>query len=209
MSESLAGRLTDVERYRRYNQIEELMNDGMSEQDISKELGIDVRQVRNGLKWLQTLEVSNITNKELAEKRKELYQELAEAYAEAVEMYDKLKVAEVCNLCEGIGHVPTADATPENPKRKTCPLCKGMGSLIDLYNANEFFKRRLEVLDRMARLYGLDHVDAGTTINQQFNFNEAPKETLPSHYAEQISKSYKKAFETKVAKEHEDSQNYQ
>jgi tRNA U54 and U55 pseudouridine synthase Pus10 len=206
---AVAGRLTDVERYRRYNQIEELRDQGKSELDISKELGIDIRQVHNGLKWLKTLEVANITNEELAEKRKEIYQKLAEAFSEAVEMYEKLKVAEVCNLCNGLGLIPTSDATEDNPKKKTCPVCKGQGHIWNLDSANEFFKRRLEVLDKMAKLYGLDNVNSGTTINQQFNLNEIPKEKVSSIYAEQIKKNYKKDFEQKLAKRYESEQNYE
>jgi hypothetical protein len=205
---AVAGRLTDVERYRRYNQIEELRDQGKSELDISKELGIDIRQVHNGLKWLETLEVANITNKELAEKRKEIYQKLVEAFSEAVEMYEKLKVAEICNLCGGLGLIPTLDATEENPKKKTCPVCKGSGRLWNLDSANEFFKRRLEVLDKMAKLYGLDNVNSNTTINQQFNIGEMPKETVSAVYAEQITKNYKKDFEQKLAKRHEKEQSF-
>lgn len=206
---AVAGRLTDVERYRRYNQIEELRDQGKSELDISKELGIDIRQVHNGLKWLETLEVANITNKELAEKRKEIYQKLVDAFVEAVEMYEKLKVAEVCNLCEGAGLILAAGSTEESPKNKTCPVCKGAGRLWNLDSANEFFKRRLEVLDKMAKLYGLDNVDSGTTINQQFNIGERPKETVSYVYAEQIKKNYKKDFEQKLAKKYRSEQNYE
>jgi len=205
----MSGRLTDVERYRRYNEIEELKDKGMSVLDISKELGIDTRQVTNGLKWLETLEVANITNKEIAEKRKEIYQKLVEAYAEAVEMYESLKVVEICVLCAGTGLADTVESTPENPKKKTCPACRGKGSFSNLDSANEFFKRRLEVLDKMAKLYGLDNIEAGTTINQQFNFNEVPRETLPAQFKDNITKNYKKAFEQARIKEHEESQKYQ
>ena len=89
MSSSLG--LTKADRFRRLSEIRNLLEDGKTAHEISKELGLPILTVKRNIKYLDELAIAEISPQELANKRSELYIELVEAASEAKSLFDKYK----------------------------------------------------------------------------------------------------------------------
>lgn len=87
-----AGNITQKERMERMLKVQELMEDGKSENQIAEELGMTLPTVKRNIVYLEQLHNADLTPEEMSARRSELYLELLEATAEARAMFDDLKV---------------------------------------------------------------------------------------------------------------------
>ncbi len=85
------GNISQLERFQRLHKIKELVDAGKSQSEISTELGIPLKTIQRNVKYLDDLNVADLTSKEVAEKRSELYLELIEATEEAKDMFIRYK----------------------------------------------------------------------------------------------------------------------
>ena len=86
--------VTTVDKVRRLEKIQELVEEGKTQKKIAEITGIPLVTVQRNVKYLENLRTSDLTTKEIAEKRSELYIELLDATKEAKELFDKYKTAE-------------------------------------------------------------------------------------------------------------------
>ncbi len=84
--------LTKADRFRRLSEIRNLLEDGKTPHEISKELGLPILTVQRNIKYLDELAIAEISPEELANKRSELYLELIEAASEAKSLFDRHKI---------------------------------------------------------------------------------------------------------------------
>ena len=82
--------ITEKERFKRRSKIRELLDEGMTQIEISKELGLPIATVQRNCQYLKDLAVSDITPEEKAEKRTEEYLVLSGVIEEMRKQYDKL-----------------------------------------------------------------------------------------------------------------------
>jgi len=87
------GNLTTEERFRRLHEIRELVEEGLTDYEISEKTGIALASIKRNKKYLEDLAVADLTSKEISEKRGELYMELLEATLEAKKMFEKYRDA--------------------------------------------------------------------------------------------------------------------
>ena len=85
------GDLTTVDKVKRLEKIKELVEEGKTQKQIAEITGIPQITVHRNVKYLENLKVSDLTTKEIAEKRSELYVELLEATLEAKDLFLKYK----------------------------------------------------------------------------------------------------------------------
>jgi len=164
-----AGRITDDERAKRLFEIERLEQEGLSDSKIAETLGLSLPVVKRAQKYLENLKKADITPEVLAEKRAELYLEYTEIAEEAKRQFELYKNPSPCGYCSGTGKVQSADGT----KILTCLDCKGQGSLHYPKDANRFLITWSEVVEKKAKLFGLDNIKSDNIIQfNQFNANE-------------------------------------
>uniref|UniRef100_A0A6M3IDF1 Putative chaperone n=1 Tax=viral metagenome TaxID=1070528 RepID=A0A6M3IDF1_9ZZZZ len=165
----MAGRISDVERAQRLHVIDQFNQEGKTDYEISKDLGISIDVVKRLQAYLENLQKANISPKELAEKRSELYLELTQASAEARKLFDEYKIPQVCPRCNGTTFYTKMSLKTEKEYKITCDVCKGLGEIQRSFEANKFFQSWLEAIEKKAKLYGLDN-QRNDAILQQFNF---------------------------------------
>ena len=92
-----AGTISIAERHKRLTAIKELAESGKSDANIAEELGISLTTVKRNKKYLEELNLSDLTPEKIAEKRAEIELELIEAIGEAKAQFetnkDKYKAA--------------------------------------------------------------------------------------------------------------------
>ena len=96
MSENLktTGNTTTLEKFQRLHTIKGFLEEGKKAKDIAEETGLSLTVVRKNINYLEQLNVADLTSKEVAEKRSELYIELLEAATKAKELFNKHKDSE-------------------------------------------------------------------------------------------------------------------
>lgn len=86
-----AGNVTYLDRFKRLQAIRDLKEEGKSDQEIADEIGMSLVAVKRNVKYLDDLAVSDLTSKEIAAKRQELFLELSEATNEAKALFEKYR----------------------------------------------------------------------------------------------------------------------
>ena len=163
------GRISDVERAQRLHAIDLYNQDGLTDYEITQKMGVSINVVKRLQSYLQNLQKAEISPKELAEKRSELYLELTEASGEAKKLFDEYKIPTPCPGCKGIGVSKAYNKKTEIEYEIACRICGGMGSLHRAMEANKFFQSWIDTIEKKAKLYGLDN-QKGDSVLQQFNF---------------------------------------
>lgn len=72
-----------IERFKRLSAIKELSEEGKTDYEISKEMNLPIMTIKRNMKYLEELATADISTKEIAQKRSELYLEVVEATEEA------------------------------------------------------------------------------------------------------------------------------
>lgn len=163
----IPGRITDVERVQRLHEIDKLNQEGLSDSKIADKLGLSINVIKRSQKYLENLKIADLTPEVLAEKRTELYLELSEAAAEAKSQYEMYKYPRRCAYCEGTGKITDGDS------EEICEDCEGQGGIHRPIDANRFLETWSAILEKKARLYGLDKVKTDNIIQfNQFNQTE-------------------------------------
>lgn len=85
------GPINTLERHKRLVEIRDLSEQGKTDSEISKILALPLVTVRRNLKYLDDLCVAELTSREVAEKRSEIYLELIDATSEAKKLFEKYR----------------------------------------------------------------------------------------------------------------------
>lgn len=174
----MPGRITDEERAKRLFEIDRLEQDGLSDSSISKELGLSIQVVKRSKKYLENLRKADITPEVLAEKRSELYLEYVEIAEEAQNQFKLYKNPVTCKYCDRSGKVDKVEdgniVIDDNGNRVqvVCEKCKGMGHFHYPRDANRFLETWMAVIEKKAKLYGLDNIKSDIVQFNQFNSNQ-------------------------------------
>lgn len=213
----MAGNITQVERFRRMVQVRDLIDTGLSDSKIAEKLGMEITSVKRMKSYIKELSTAELTSKEIAKKRAELYIEITDAAMEARKLFNRFKewvkcvecngtgvieVQEKCKVCKGKGILPgkkectVCKGTGLIIKNKACTNCKGLGGLINSGSAKKFFDAWMDAIDRRMRLYGLDSIKTGDIIfNQQINNGYVPPDRVDTATADKLSKLLKDRHE--------------
>jgi len=144
-----AGRIKTVERILRLKEIKKLKDEGKSNNDVSKELGISIATVQRNVKHLEDISVADLTPEDLSSKRAELDLDLQEIQEKAKEQFEIYAAK---------------DTTPEEKKSASPSV------------ARSFMLTWQAAIEMRAKLFGLDSVKAdGITFNQQNNYQVPDK----------------------------------
>jgi len=162
------ARISDSERAQRLHAIDQYNQEGKTDYEIAKTMGVSIDVVKRLQSYLSNLQKAEISPQELAEKRSELYLELTEASAEAKKLFDEYKLPTKCPRCDGTSVLIRIKNEVEY--KITCDVCKGLGEITKSLEANKFFQSWLEAIEKKAKLYGLDN-QKSDSIFQQFNIN--------------------------------------
>jgi hypothetical protein len=84
-----AGNITQIDRNKRMADIQRLLGDGKSANEISREMDIPLPTVQRNITYVEDLAVTDLTPEVQAEKRQEIYTELLEISAKAKAAFDK------------------------------------------------------------------------------------------------------------------------
>uniref|UniRef100_A0A6M3LPC2 Uncharacterized protein n=1 Tax=viral metagenome TaxID=1070528 RepID=A0A6M3LPC2_9ZZZZ len=166
----MSGRISDAERAQRLHAIDQYNQEGKTDYEISKDMGVSIDVVKRLQAYLNNLQKADISPKELAEKRSELYLELTQASAEARKLFDDYKIPLTCPRCKGDCTISYFNKKTSKEYTITCDVCKGLGEIGRPYEANKFFQSWLDSIEKKAKLYGLDN-QKNDAILQQFNFH--------------------------------------
>ena len=192
--------VTDVEKVKRLYAIDELNEEGKTDHEIAGELGLPITTIKRNQKYLEELKRADLTDKEISEKRAELYLKYLEAETEAKKLFDMYKHPVKCIVCKGKGEiVRKGKAEPV-----VCKNCRGIGFLHKTLDVDRFHRRWTETITQMAKLYGLDNVRQGVMINQQFNSMNAI-DKVDWETGEKISQAIIASHEKKTRERYEDS----
>ena len=194
--------VTQVERIKTVLAIKDLKDEGKTDTQIADDLGLNITTIKRHIKYIDELKTSDLTGKEIAAKRQELYLDLCEAELEAKKLFDLYKTPKVCNVCKGEGFTLYKKTKDEEAYAK-CRVCGGLGHTLNTLDANRFFKSWLDVIDKKIGLYGLNNVKPDLIVNQQFN-NYVPKEKVPTNVAEMISKKLIDSHESDVRRKYDE-----
>jgi len=85
----------------RLNSIRDLVEDGKSNTDIAKELNLPIATVSRNIKYLEELQVSDLSAEEVAQKRSEIYLELLEISEESKKQYKKYLIDDKPSVARG------------------------------------------------------------------------------------------------------------
>jgi len=83
------SQVTQVERMHRLIQMKDMVEDGLEPSEMATKLGCDINTVKRNLKFLDDLKIADLTGKEIAEKRQEIYLELMEASSKAKKKFEE------------------------------------------------------------------------------------------------------------------------
>lgn len=173
------ARISDTERAKRLFEIDRLEQEGFTDNQISVELGLSLPVVKRAQKYLENLKKAEISPELLAEKRSELYLEYTEIADEAKMQFELFKTPLDCKYCDGTGKVPKEKndtiVKDENGDivLEICSQCRGQGKFHYPKDANRFLITWAEILERKAKLFGLDNIKSENIINfNQFNSNQ-------------------------------------
>lgn len=147
-NEMPAGAIKTVDRILRLKEIKKLKDEGKSNNDISKELGISIATVQRNVKHLKEVSVADLSPEEISSKRAELdldLQEIQEKAREQFELYSAKNKKDI-----------------ENAKPTV---------------ARAFMISWQSAIEMRAKLFGLDNVkqDALVQFNQQNNIQVPDK----------------------------------
>ena len=174
----LPGRINDEERARRLFEIDRLEQEGYSDSKISDELGLSIQVIQRSKKYLENLKKADITPEVLAEKRSELYLEYVEIAEEAKRQFELYKNPTQCKYCKGLGEINkivndilVIDEFG-NIAKIVCEKCKGNGYFHYPKDANRFLETWSSIIEKKAKLYGLDNIKSDIIQFNQFNSNQ-------------------------------------
>ena len=192
------ARISDIERIKRLHEISALNDEGLSDSKIADKLSVDIMVIKRGQRYLEELGRADLTPEVLAGKRSELYLELESATEEAKRQYDLYSMPIECRYCSGSGYIDDV----------VCSKCHGVGSVHKPVHAERFLRVWLDMIERKAKLYGLDNIKSESTF-QQFNFSREyePDVVIPSgmkHQAKVLAKAIKDSHESKLRKAYEE-----
>lgn len=175
----ILARISDTDRAKRLFEIDRLEQEGFTDNQISVELGLSLPVVKRAQKYLENLKKAEISPELLAEKRSELYLEYTEIAYEAKNQFELFKTPLVCKYCDGNGKVPKENnGVPVlnldgDQELVVCAQCRGQGKFHYPKDANRFLITWAEILERKAKLFGLDNIKSENIINfNQFNSNQ-------------------------------------
>jgi predicted transcriptional regulator len=80
--------ITIADKIQRLLKIQELREDGYTESEIAKELGVSLNTISNNIRDLSKIALADISPEEKGKKRSELYLELMEAAAKVKILFD-------------------------------------------------------------------------------------------------------------------------
>jgi hypothetical protein len=83
------SQVTQVERMHRLIQMKDMVEDGLEPSEMATKLGCDINTVKRNMKFLDDLKIAELTGKEIAEKRQEIYLELMEASSQAKKKFEE------------------------------------------------------------------------------------------------------------------------
>lgn len=86
-----AGNISTYDRFKRLHEIRRLIEEGKTDNDIAKEIGMSLSAVQRNKQYLKDLAIADLTSEEVGEKRAELYLELLEASTEAQKLFEETK----------------------------------------------------------------------------------------------------------------------
>ena len=86
-----AGNISAVERYHRIAKVKELNNDGKTTQQIADATGMSLTTVKRNLRYSKEIDVGDLTQADVNNKRVEIETELIEAIDEASSMFEDYK----------------------------------------------------------------------------------------------------------------------
>lgn len=189
--------LTHVDKLKRLHKIKELVEEEKSDTEIAKTLGMSLRAVQRNKVYLKELEVADLTNKDIAEKRKELYLELLEATEEVKELFNFYKTPKICPICKGTG---VLNAEDDDKKTKGCTLCNGKCVIHSPKDAKRFYDAWIEAIEMRAKLYGLDTMKVESLVQlNQFNQYNIP-DKVDTESGEILANMIKNQHEKKLKK---------
>lgn len=192
------GDVSSLDKFRRLHAMRDLIEEGKTDMEIVRELGMSLRSVQRNKRYLKDLAVADLTNKEISEKRQELYIELIEATEEIRNLFDFYKEVKTCPICKGVGVITVGE--DKDKTTRGCNLCFGKGVIHFPKDAQRFFNSWLEAVEMRAKLYGLDNmkVDNITQLNQ-FNQYNIP-DTIDVSSGKALAEMMKKQHEDKLKK---------
>lgn len=187
--------ITDKERVRRLQIVSECLDNGLTDYQIAKKMSLPIETVKRTIGRLEELRAAELSPEEVAEKRSELYLKLSDAAAEAIGQYEIYKTPIRCPKCKGEGFV--IETKKKRDIEVLCTNCKGLGWLHDPINSNRFLVTWSNILEKIAKLYGLDNVrQDGITFNQQNVLNNVlPGDKIDAKTGEKITKLVIEAHE--------------
>lgn len=187
--------ISDADRVKRLHEIEKCNQEGMTNNAISEKLGLPIPTVERCQRYLDDLGRSDITPEILSKKRSELYLELSEATQEAKSLFNRYKAPKECKYCDGTGIVSIKD------EESVCMKCHGYGVLHNTKDAERFLRVWTEVIEKKAKLYGLDNVKN----ENNFQLNVDARSYIPDMNITGNLKVQTKALAEKLKEAHEDS----
>lgn len=192
------GNISGIDKLKRLHHIKEAIDEGKTDIQIAEELGISLRSIQRNRKYLKDLAVADLTNKEIAEKREELYLELLEATTEIRGLFDFYKTPQVCPICKGTKTILIKKKNVE--KYVPCSLCNGKGVVHFPKDARRFYDAWLEAIEMRAKLYGLDTMKVDSLIQlNQFNKYTIP-DTIDATSGRILAETMKEQHENKLKK---------
>lgn len=198
----MSGRISDSERSQRLHAIDQYNEEGLTNYEIAKTMGVSIDVVKRLQAYLKNLQKADISPKELAEKRSELYLELTEASAEAKKLFDEYKIPTICPRCNGSCIIVHFNKKNSKEYEVTCEVCRGLGEIHKSLEANKFFRSWLDAIEKKAKLYGLDN-QRNDAILQQFNFHG--DRYIPDMKMTGKTRELSEKLADKIKQEHEDS----
>lgn len=146
----MAGAVNTVERVMRLQEIKKLKDEGLSNNKISKELGISIATVQRNVKHLDEISVADLTPEDISKKRAELDLDLQEIQEKAKEQFE----------------IYAAKSNKPEDVEKAKPSV-----------ARSFMTTWQSAIEMRAKLFGLDNVktDPLVQFNQQNNYQVPDK----------------------------------
>ena len=191
--------ISGADKFKRLHNIKEAIEEGKSDTEIAKDLGMSLRAVQRNKTYLKDLAVADLTNKEISAKREELYLELLDATGEIRGLFNFYKEPQVCPICKGSKTVTIVGDKGE--KTTPCNLCHSKGFVHFPKEARRFYDAWLETVELRAKLYGLDtmKVDSLVQLNQFNQYNSIP-DVIDSESGKALADMIKDKHESKLKK---------
>jgi len=188
--------ISGADKFKRLHNIKEAIEEGKSDTEIAKDLGMSLRAVQRNKTYLKDLAVADLTNKEISAKREELYLELLDATGEIRELFNFYKEPQICPICKG-----TKTVTVGEEKTIPCNLCHSKGFIHFPKEARRFYDAWLEAVELRAKLYGLDtmKVDSLVQLNQFNQYNSIP-DVIDAESGKTLADMIKDKHESKLKK---------